>query len=277
MRDATAGAGDARCWVLCYHSTNIAGNAYDQNDHVALAADLENLDAAGVELVDLDTVVAVAQGSRCLARPAVALTFDDGCALDAEPFEHPQWGLQRGFLAILRDFAARHPAQRVSAASFVIASPEAREQLDQRAYLGLDIWHQRWWREASDGGLLRIENHSWDHNHPLLDSTLLDAPGRFDIPMREDQVRAEVGLAAEYIARSCGRAPTCFAYPWGQSSAALRADLARLAGELGLLAAFGTRPEPIRPGADLWDLPRFVCGEHWRDPQSLPPLRALAA
>ena len=37
-------------------------------------------------------------------------------------------------------------------------------------------------------------------------------------------------------------------------------------------AAFTTQPQPVSPGADRWQLGRYVCGQHWRSPQQLQQL-----
>ena len=43
--------------ILTYHGVNIAGNAYDGNDHVAFAADLELIHRLGLRIVPVHWVV----------------------------------------------------------------------------------------------------------------------------------------------------------------------------------------------------------------------------
>jgi len=121
--------------VLAYHSHHVVGPDYAQNDHVALRNDLEQITEAGWRIVGLDAVV------ESLASPPneggdpdsnekrVALTFDDGPCYDVHDFTHPEFGPQRSFLYLLREFRNRHGAStqpQLVATSFVIASPEAR-------------------------------------------------------------------------------------------------------------------------------------------------------
>jgi hypothetical protein len=81
--------------VLTYHACNIMGNDYADNDHVALAQDLQTLAEKGFELVDLaDAVTAGLSGT---GKSLVALTFDDGPIFDFEDFEHPNCGFQKSF------------------------------------------------------------------------------------------------------------------------------------------------------------------------------------
>jgi len=48
--------------VLAYHSNNVGGNDYADNDHVALAADLAQIHARGLCIVPLARVVDVLLG-----------------------------------------------------------------------------------------------------------------------------------------------------------------------------------------------------------------------
>src|SRR5690349_10076974 len=97
--------------VLTYHAMAMAGNDPRSNDHHALAADLEVIHREGFEIRPLHELVAVwLRAPRTLhGRKLVALTCDDGSDFDFRDIEHPQWGLQRSFLNILRDFHAAHP------------------------------------------------------------------------------------------------------------------------------------------------------------------------
>jgi hypothetical protein len=164
-------------FVLCYHSHRILGDDYARNDHVALAADLCTIHALGGRVVSLATLVdAITADRRSTPDDAsveVAITFDDGPVYDAVDFVHPRFGAQRGFLGILRDFAAEvgtRAQPSPCATSFVIASPAARRCMEQtydraHSYVGDDALNDDWWDEAIASGLLAIANHSWDHLH----------------------------------------------------------------------------------------------------------------
>jgi len=265
--------------VLTYHSMNVLGNAYGDNDHVALARDLRLLDAAGWRIVSLDRLVDAWEADALAGERLVALTFDDGGALDARDVVHPSCGPQPSFLAILRDFAAEAGGRQpgLHASSFVIASPEARAELDRKDFLGLGWWDDGWWRAANDSGLLSVESHSWDHNHPSLSATAMSVPGRFDTLATEAEAEIEFAQASDYIEGRSGRRPRFFAWPWGQASAFAAGEwLPRHAARIGLRAAFSTEPAPLARQCHRFALPRHVCGEHWRAPAELKALLAAA-
>ena len=249
--------------VLCYHSTNVNGHDYAANDHVALRADLGAIEERGLRVVHaLDAV----REPLCDA-PRVAITFDDGMILDAIDFEHPRWGHQDSFLRILSEY---HGAggQRCVAASFVIASPAARAELDRKDFLGLNVWHDDWWPEAVASGHLTIQNHSWDHNHPSLERSVQrnNQRGSFRCIDTEADALAEIAQASDYIEQRCGRRPTLFAYPWGEDNPYLvNQFLPQYAARLGIEGAFVTST-PTHGEFDRWRIPRPVCGSDWRSP-----------
>ena len=247
--------------VLCYHSTNVNGHDYAANDHVALRADLKAIEAHGLRVVPALDVIREPSS----AEPRVALTFDDGMILDAIDFEHPSWGHQDSFLRILHEHHASG-GQRCVAASFVIASPAARAELDRKDFLSLNVWHDDWWQAASDSGYLSIENHSWDHNHPSLDQSVQrdNRRGSFRFIDTHDDAMAEVKLASDYIEKRCGRRPSLCAYPWGEDNPYLVNEFfPRHGQELGILGAFVTSGS-LSLAQDRWRIPRQVCGTDWR-------------
>ncbi len=255
--------------VLTYHSMNVLGNEYANNDHVALAQDLCSLDEAGFEIVPLSDLVDAWESQALADVRWVAITFDDGGALDARDVVHPTCGPQTSFLNILLEFSSRFGASqpRVNASSFVIASPAARAELDHKDFLSLGWWGDDWWRPATEQGMLAIESHSWDHNHPSLAQTLIAKQGHFELHDLHE-ARAEVELANDYIGEMTGRRPQFLAYPWGQSSDFLRSDyFPNNIDRHGLKAVFGTAPAFLGAASNRWDLPRFVCGDHWRSPE----------
>ncbi len=257
--------------ILAYHSQNIAGSTSADNDHVALAADLDALHAAGCHFVSLATLIGgVFDGGALPAdRPLICLTFDDGCDWDVRTQEFPGHGTQTGFLQIMEDFVRKHGKDAqpgLHATSFVIASPEARRLIDQKSLFGKGHMSDDWWREAQAHRLLAIGNHGWDHNHPDLEEEGY-ARGGFEVVNTPEDCRQQVAQAAEYIAQRTGRRPEFFAYPFGESSAYIRKEyFPERRDEHHCQAVVGTEPGFVSGTSDRWNLPRFVCGRDWSEP-----------
>jgi peptidoglycan/xylan/chitin deacetylase (PgdA/CDA1 family) len=94
--------------------------------------------------------------------------------------------------------------------------------------------------------------------------------GGFDTIDTLEECDLELGHASDYIEAMSGRRPRFFAYPWGQASDYLRTEyLPRFGEQMGLAAAFGTKPGWLDQDAERWYLPRFVCGQHWRSSAEL--------
>jgi len=258
--------------ILTYHSQNIRGDRPADNDHVALAADLAALHETSKRVITLDALMDWLEGKSAdeTVADAVALTFDDGCDLDVRDIEYPGLGLQRSFLGIMEDFIGRLPSEgrpRLHVSSFVIASREARRQIDAASLFGRGWMNDDWWRAADAGGLFSVENHGWDHNHPALEG---DARGNFHTVDSHEQCIEQVVHAAEAIEEMIGRRPKYFAYPFGESSAYIREVFFPEFPDLhGCRAALGTDPGPVTRTANRWNLPRYVCGRDWASPQEL--------
>ena len=263
--------------VLAYHAVNIAGNDYAGNDHVAFAADLRLIDDLGLRIVPLQWVVEQVTGAavRDLDR-CVALTCDDGSLFDYEDLEHPTHGLQRSLFNCLRDFIAERGADAqpdLHLTSFVIASPQARAEMDvsclaDRGWMGDD-----WWRTAAESGLIAIENHSWDHNHPCLPSPGIDGMPRGSFLDVDNFARAdaEVAAATRFInERIAPQRTRIFCYPFSHVADYLRDEyLPQFVDAHGMLAAMGDGAVPVTPESNRWDLPRYICGWHWKSPEAL--------
>jgi len=260
--------------ILAYHSQNIAGNETSNNDHVALAADLDVLHTAGCRFVALDTLVNSLFGNASLASGSalICLTFDDGCDYDVRSLEFPGHGIQPGLLQIMEAFVRRHGSTAqpgLHATSFVIASPEARRLIDGKSLFGSGHMSDDWWREADRHPLMAIGNHGWDHNHPDLAEEHYPRGG-FEQVSSHAHCHQQVVQAAEYIARKTGRRPRFFAYPFGESSAYIRDEYFPMRGdEHGCLAAIGTGPGMVTGQSNRWNLPRYVCGRDWSTPAEL--------
>jgi len=273
-----------KAFVLAYHSHHVVGDDYARNDHTALAIDLERITDLGCEIVPLHVLVDTFFDSREERREGrevqVALTFDDGPIYDMEAFTHPQFGPQRGFLGIMRDFLSRAGRAQpgLSATSFVIASPEARRVIEATydaayTYVGPGAMTDGWWNGAIDDGLISIANHSWDHLHPALPKVAHSRQARADFTqvLTESDAEAQIAYAGIFIAeRTRSRNAPFFAYPFGQSNSFLAEDyLPRNAARLRLRAAFTDEPRPIIGGENRWRLPRYICGHHWKTPDEL--------
>ncbi len=260
--------------VLTYHSNNVGGNDYTNNDHVALAEDLGRIHAAGFRIVPLAQVVDVRLGIADAAPvdKSIALSCDDGSWFDWHDLDHPTCGRQRSFANILRDFAAATGAP-VHMTSFVIVSPAARAVLDQTCLIGRGWWSDAWWPEAEREGLIAIESHSWDHNHATLPETAErnGRRGTFRSIDTHAVADAEIRQANDWLDAHC-RTPRAgmFAFPYGETNDYLLRDYLpnHIAGHR-LRAAFGTDARPVGLDSDRWNLPRYVCGRDWRSPDAL--------
>jgi hypothetical protein len=263
--------------VLTYHSLNVLKNAYDQNDHIAFGVDLRTINSLGLRVVPLARVVdwhagVIPDGEM---QDAVAISLDDGSWLDFHDVEHPTCGPQVSMYNLLRQFqdevgSAQQPDLHVT--SFVIASPQARTELDAKDLLGYGWWGDDWWTASSQSGLMSIESHSWDHNHETLDRVAQrdQLKGDFTNIDTFGDCEIQVARSAEYIAWRSGVRPTLFAYPWGKASDYLLHDyMPNYAQNHGLRAAFSTCPRQVTRDENKWYLPRYVCGHDWKTPAAL--------
>lgn len=265
-------------FVLCYHSHNISGADYSTNDHVAFREDLETLTRLGLRIVPLTEIVARMKEGRGGAE-LVGLSFDDGPVFDYEDFSHPAYGPQRSFFNIMRDFIARHGGDAqpgMHATSFVIASPGARgamERADECGYTYLEDWlNDRWWRDAAASGILDVGNHSWDHVHGAPQSVVVTSGkrGDFTVVDNDRDAASEIEAANEYIEGMTEKRCTLFAYPFGHVNGYLTKQYFPQHGHrFGLEAAFGTGGRRILRSDSVWDIPRAVCGHHWRSSDQL--------
>jgi hypothetical protein len=263
--------------ILTWHSIRVIDNDYAGNDPLAFASDLRLLDRLGWTIQPIgEALEALARGR--LEPKTVALSVDGGSILDFEDVEHPSCGPQKSMARILREFAEEvGPKNRhqLHLSAFVIASPEARAELDQADNPGRSLRPDHWWKAANETGLLSIESRSWDHNHAALKQTVQHENRRGDFRWiaSEEECRLEVDQASDYIERVSNRRPQFFAYPDGQASDYIRSEyLPRFGPDIGLKAAFSCQAEPVTTAADPWYLPRFVCGRDWASPEALESL-----
>lgn len=268
--------------VLAYHSHNISGETYATNDHVALARDLETLHRMGARIVPLERIAGLVRerGVDETRELMVGLSFDDGPVFDVEDFVHERFGPQRSFANILRDFTARTGIE-AAATSFVIASPEARRAMEAApdcGYPNLRDWlGEHWWKSAADSSPVAIGNHSWDHVHHAPSRIALELPRRDDFTLVDHYVAAdaEIRRAGDYINARVGGRCRLFAFPFGHVNRFLVEEyLPERTHEHRMVAAFGVGGGSITPETSAWNIPRAVCGDHWRSPEELEVLLA---
>jgi hypothetical protein len=272
--------------VLTYHSHRIAGDGYESNDHEALRSDLRAIHRQGLRIVPATWVVEWLLGQRpdaAMAR-AVAITFDDGADFDFHDLEHPGWGPQRSFFNLLLDFrdevgAAAQPD--LHATAFVIGSPVVRAELDLACMIGKGWMSDDWWADAHGSGLLAVQSHSWDHNHPMASRVCQreQRKGSFAAIDTEAECDAEIVQAGAFIAGKIRPGwPQLFAYPGGASSDYLREVYFPSAPDRhGTLAAFRGDGGYVTRDASRWDVPRFVFGSDWSDAAQLEEILRGAA
>jgi peptidoglycan/xylan/chitin deacetylase (PgdA/CDA1 family) len=258
----------------------MSGNDYENNDHVALANDIEVIDAANYRILPLHKVVSTwLKDPRSFdAHRIVALTCDDGSDFDFRDISHQVWGMQRSMLNILRDFRARKPHSQpeLFITSFVIVSPEARAIMDRTCMIGRGWWNDDWWPAAVRSGLMGIASHSWDHNHESLPAG--DLPGvagggrgTFATIDSEQLADYQIRRAFDYLrATAPNPSASLFAYPYGQFNDYLvDVYLPAQRESLGITAALTDSPQPLSSASNRWKIPRYICGRDWKSPEGL--------
>lgn len=268
--------------ILTYHALHAPGWDYSSNDHVALEHDLQIIRRQGFRVASLAAIAdAVLSGSveQLAAEKVVGISLDDGTDHDYLDFSHPDYGHLRSMARVLREHGGDlgYPGGQATATSFVIVSPDARAQLDRSCIAGRGQWRDAWWEEAAREGVLAIANHSWDHLHPTLDAVVATQAerGRFDTVTSQADAEREIGDAERYLqARTGGLSAGLFAYPYGHHNDFLVRSY--LPAQEAVRAAFVGGGDYVRPGANRWAIPRFICQEHWQAPEQLERILAEA-
>ncbi len=262
--------------ILTYHSLNTRGTSYSDNDHVALESDLRLLKRLGYRVVPLSELVDAFNRndlSRYEGSRVCAITFDDGVTHDYIDFYRPKRGLLKSFARLLREAEESERAgwERLTATSFVIASPDARDILDRTCIAGRGQWHDLWWRDAAEEGVLEIGNHSWDHCHANLPEVAQreQRKGNFFVIDNQEDAERQILDAEEYIESRLGKLNVrIFAYPYGHVNAFIRDEFFPRHADR-FRAAFSTAGDYMTERSNRWSIPRFVCGEHWSSPEGL--------
>jgi peptidoglycan/xylan/chitin deacetylase (PgdA/CDA1 family) len=218
--------------ILTYHAIE-NGPAPLCLDPDAFRADVDVLHDAGAVTL---TISQLAEGLRDGSLPAraVALTFDDGCA-SAVRVAAPllaERGMTATYFCVAGYLGRTNawPSQPASAPRLALA---AASEVAELGALGFEI-----------GG------HGFEHA-PLAQAspTLLER---------------ELDEATRALEDAVGVSVRTFAYPYGIASGQeLRSGVETL-----FDAACGTRPDRVRPGADLYALPR-IDAHYVRKPQLL--------
>jgi len=262
--------------VLCYHSWTIYDDSYNKNDHIALEHDLRTLAEKGYQVLPLETLVGVLRGDisgrEFSGKKLVCLTCDDGRDYDFYDFSSEKLGVVPSFRSILKSSMPWLPQHSAGtrAVSFVIASPDARAVLDHTCGYGKNEWQDSWWLECCTEGVLGIANHSWDHVHDTLEIVRQrgNLKGSFFEIETFGDAQAQIAESQQFIAsKTKHKSLPFFGYPYGHVSEYLRDEYFPKYGDsLGITAAFSTGGASVKPHCNVWDIPRFVCGEHWRSP-----------
>jgi hypothetical protein len=270
---------ERRIPILTYHGNGINGRTYETNDLLALQADLQLLSKLGWQVISIDQLLDWMDGQITdeAVEKAVVLTCDDGTWFDYHDLNHPHHGPQQSlFTTLVRHQQAS--GQPVHMTNFVIVSPEARVILDQRCLVGRGWWGDDWWQAAEDSGLMSIANHSWDHNHGVLDNNNINDDSFRDINDWHSCDR-QIRQAQDFLRQKLGGEYRChwFAYPYGNYSEYLRHQyLPEHGQQIGLRAAFTTDDAYVSKNTERWAIPRFVCNHHWQSTAGLEQILSAA-
>jgi peptidoglycan/xylan/chitin deacetylase (PgdA/CDA1 family) len=251
--------------IFCYHSQNVTGNSYRENDHIALQSDLSILkeqDYKHVNLTEALNLVNVEKPSE--NSNYFCLTFDDGSPFDCVSLEDRNKSYY-GFSNILED--SQMITNQNKATSFVIVSERARRGI----FSCLD--NINWFLNESNCRLIDIGCHSYDHLHENAPNTNLYMceQGRFGSINCFSDANIQVALANELlISLTKERSVPYFAYPYGELNNYLLKSYFPEHKEIhGFEAAFTTGGTTLNDQTSLWNIPRFVCGWHWNSENDL--------
>ena len=254
--------------VLTYHSLNILGNDYHNNDHIAFAEDLMLIKSLGIEIISAHLLVKWLKNEIKLDTKThyLVLTFDDGSELDYYDWSHPEFGAQKSFFNHMQEY--KHT---IHATSFVIASANARKTLESTCLASHSIWGDYWWQQAEDSKLISIENHSWDHLHITLDKVAQcdNLKGDFTKITTLKDATQQITQASDYINdRITNKHTQLFAYPYGHINDYLVNHYFPNQ-QTEIHAAFTCEPQQVSQKSSVWKIPRYVCGLHWQSTQAL--------
>jgi peptidoglycan/xylan/chitin deacetylase (PgdA/CDA1 family) len=116
-------------------------------------------------------------------------------------------------------------------------------------------WEQL--QEMVKSGLVDVQSHTYWHPNFHIEKRRL-APSVY-----EDLVRSQLALSKSRLETRLGIKVDLLAWPWG----IFDAELERHAAEAGYVAAFSLERKPLRLGADLFALPRYLITGAERGPR----------
>jgi peptidoglycan/xylan/chitin deacetylase (PgdA/CDA1 family) len=261
-----------RLFILYFHSGN-------ERDYQILPEVLRWLHREKIIIVSaLEIANRLVAGTLASLPPrCCALTFDDGMDLDFEDVMHPVRGHQPAFATIMREFeeecARDSESVNIHATSFVIASPLARAQIQERELLGYPWMSDRWWRPAVASGRFYLGNHSWDHVSQSVDTVKQrdQKKGDFAAIDNYDDANAQIRKAREMIEMIAPNPGiSLFCYPYGHRNDYLvREYFPRHMDEHKTLAAFTCVAEPVTADTNRWEIPRYGFEFAWRSIEDL--------
>ncbi len=253
--------------VLLYHSGNITGNTYQDNDTIAFKADLKTIEQQNITIISAKTLVDYLYGSIDLdsEKKYLVITLDDGVNLDFVDSKYPKSDTQESFYTSIKNANTF-----VHITSFVIASPKARETMQKTCLENHPLLSHDWWQSAAKSSHFSIENHSWDHVHPTLESVKQKdgIKGDFSSVNCFEDADNQIRKSSEYIESIIGCKTTLFAYPFGHYNEYLTEEYFPKK-QKQIRAAFTCEPQYVNKDTNVWKIPRFICGANWSNTEEL--------
>lgn len=274
----------AKVPILLYHTYDYASCTYDQHALLALAQDLETMEANNYKVMPLYWIAQWIVGDRdgsTMPDKVVGITFDDGPESDWVDANYGGCGTTSA-KAVLNNFKAAHsglPWNSPHATSFVLSSPVARGAINST------LLTQSWWASAQSSGIMEIYNHSADHDHVNITSQLWDpylfrylpaagygdgdwfGKNQFSRINTYQEADVQVARSAAYISGVIGVWPDLFAYPFGGSGDVdaymINTYFPTYGSEHGTYAAFCTGNQYASRSSNRWCIPRFTHRSAW--------------
>ena len=157
---------------------------------------------------------------------------------------------------------------------FVIASPEAREHLDRECIFGNGLDEPAAGgnrRHDPDASLSKTTASITTTRRSRCPALAACSAVRFFLVDNRERADAEIVAAARYIDNVIApHARRCSVIRTATSTIICVAIIFRnLQNVHGMRAAFGDGAEPIHDKSDRWNLPRYICGHHWKSQDEL--------
>jgi peptidoglycan/xylan/chitin deacetylase (PgdA/CDA1 family) len=247
-----------------------------------MEADLNELARRNYQILSIERLVSILKGEESVAlisnKKLVCITFDDGKRWDFYDDYRKDGSKIKSFRTLLNESLETVPMylSGTRALSFVIASPEARHDMCIMANDPLDVLTDDWWKKSSIEGVIGIANHSWDHLHSALENVRQKDNKKgsfFDIETYAD-AKGQI-IDAQHVIDEIidNRSIPAFGYPYGHVSTYLKKEFfPQYGNKMGIHGAFNTAGEPVTQDCCIWDIPRYVCGYHWRSPEAFSEL-----